>query len=334
MPDFAIQVVDANGAPYSGAKLYTYEAGTTTPLATYSNTNRTSANANPIVADSAGRFGPIFIKPQAYYLELYTSANVLITSRDNVVDLGSLVYANLPSAPGMNALTSLLVGLFADPALATPKPVDGSYITTAAATIYTVPASTIAIVNSITLFNADTVTNDAQIAIVASGNAVNVAASIAGGGLAPTQTTILSGPWFLEAGDFISGVSASATGTDLSVRVDLAEMTAQLTGATLLFDDGDALTASLATYFTATALTTLYALTIYNSDTVDRVVTVEIIQSGGSAGNNKTIFGSAVGPKQTVIVAGPFIFETGDFLQAKAASASVVSLRLTAFTQV
>ncbi len=332
MPDPWLQWVDANGAPYSGAKLYTYTAGgTSTPLATYTNTGRTTPHANPIVADSAGMFAEIFMLPQAYYLELKTSAGVTIATADNVVDLGSLVYANLPTAPGMNALTSLLTGLFCDPTLATPKPVDGSYITTAAATLYTVPASTITFVSKITIFNADTVSNDAQISILPSGGSVTAAFAITRGTLISGQTVEIDGPWFLRAGDFISAVSASATGTDMSVRIDLAEMPAQLAGVTLLFDDGDALTNAYATYFTATALTIVYAMTTCNTDTSARVVSVEIIPSGGSAAVSKQIFGGSLAAKQTAIIGGPFVLETGDFIQAKAATGAVVSLRLTAF---
>lgn len=47
--------VDQNGEPISGALIYTYAAGTLTPIATYSNSTGT-LNSNPIVADSAGRW--------------------------------------------------------------------------------------------------------------------------------------------------------------------------------------------------------------------------------------------------------------------------------------
>lgn len=43
----------SDGTPLSGYKLYTYESGTTTPLATYSDSNNT-LNTNPIVLDSSG----------------------------------------------------------------------------------------------------------------------------------------------------------------------------------------------------------------------------------------------------------------------------------------
>lgn len=51
---------DNNGVPISGAKLFIYEAGTTTKLTTYSDSALSVANSNPLVADSAGRFGGIF----------------------------------------------------------------------------------------------------------------------------------------------------------------------------------------------------------------------------------------------------------------------------------
>lgn len=49
------QFVDANGDPYSGAKLFTYVAGSSTKQTTYQDSGAITANSNPIVCDSAGR---------------------------------------------------------------------------------------------------------------------------------------------------------------------------------------------------------------------------------------------------------------------------------------
>lgn len=79
------QWFDDNGAPLNGGLLYSYEAGTTTPLATYTTAALTVANANPLVLDSAGR-GLYFLAPStAYKLVLKTSAGVTIWTVDNVV---------------------------------------------------------------------------------------------------------------------------------------------------------------------------------------------------------------------------------------------------------
>ena len=49
-------VLDTDGVAVSGALIYTYVGGTTTAAATYTTSALTVANANPIVADAAGRF--------------------------------------------------------------------------------------------------------------------------------------------------------------------------------------------------------------------------------------------------------------------------------------
>lgn len=49
------QFFDANGDPYSGAKLFTYQAGTTTKQATYTTSSGVTANTNPIILDTSGR---------------------------------------------------------------------------------------------------------------------------------------------------------------------------------------------------------------------------------------------------------------------------------------
>ena len=80
------QFFDNNGVILSGGKIYTYEAGTSTPLATYTSSTGNTAHTNPIVLDSAGRVpgGEIWNALQLYKFVLKTSAEVTIATYDNV----------------------------------------------------------------------------------------------------------------------------------------------------------------------------------------------------------------------------------------------------------
>jgi microcystin-dependent protein len=49
------QFFTTTGLPLAGGKIYTYQAGSSTPLATYTDNTATVANANPIVLGSDGR---------------------------------------------------------------------------------------------------------------------------------------------------------------------------------------------------------------------------------------------------------------------------------------
>jgi hypothetical protein len=49
------QFIDANGNPYSGAKLFFYDAGSSTKQNTYTDSTGITANANPVVLGSDGR---------------------------------------------------------------------------------------------------------------------------------------------------------------------------------------------------------------------------------------------------------------------------------------
>jgi len=69
------QVFSDLGAIGAGYKLHTYETGTTTPLATYSDTALSVANANPTIADSAGRFGDIFVDDLKLYKAILKDAD-------------------------------------------------------------------------------------------------------------------------------------------------------------------------------------------------------------------------------------------------------------------
>lgn len=56
MPSPYQVVLDGNGDPINGAKVFVYIAGTTTKTDTYTDSTGATANTNPIIADSAGRF--------------------------------------------------------------------------------------------------------------------------------------------------------------------------------------------------------------------------------------------------------------------------------------
>jgi len=77
---------DANGNPLSGGKIYAYANGTSTLQNTYSNSALSSANTNPLILNSAGKPQQnIYLSPLNYRMELYTSADVLVTQCADVV---------------------------------------------------------------------------------------------------------------------------------------------------------------------------------------------------------------------------------------------------------
>ena len=82
------QFFDNNGNPLSGGKIYTYDAGTTTPLVTYTSSTGGTAHTNPIVLDAAGRVpsgGEIWNDySKLYKFVLKTNADVTIATYDNV----------------------------------------------------------------------------------------------------------------------------------------------------------------------------------------------------------------------------------------------------------
>ncbi len=93
------QFFDNNGNPLSGGKLYTYEAGTTTPAVTYTSSSGLVANTNPIVLDSAGRIAAeVWLTVgDSYKFVLATSADVTIWTKDDIVAQldGNIVLADL-----------------------------------------------------------------------------------------------------------------------------------------------------------------------------------------------------------------------------------------------
>lgn len=78
-----VQFFTADGEPLVGGKLYTYAAGTSSPLATYTDFSGNTANANPVILDSRGEAN-VWLGPSRYKWVLYTADDVLIWSVDGI----------------------------------------------------------------------------------------------------------------------------------------------------------------------------------------------------------------------------------------------------------
>ena len=92
------QFFNNNGTPNAGGLIYTYQAGSSTLLTTYTTVNGTIANTNPIVLDAYGRT-PSEIWMQtgySYKFVIQTSAAVTLQTLDNL-------YPILQSAPAVSA---------------------------------------------------------------------------------------------------------------------------------------------------------------------------------------------------------------------------------------
>lgn len=69
------QFLQSTGLPYPGGQLFFYLSGTSTPTPTYSDSALTIPNTNPVILDSAGSYGNIFLNPGVTYKVVLEDAN-------------------------------------------------------------------------------------------------------------------------------------------------------------------------------------------------------------------------------------------------------------------
>jgi hypothetical protein len=106
------QFFDSNGDPLAGGLLYTYNAGTTTPVSTYTSRSGVAFNTNPIVLNSSGRTpAEIWLEGGVLYkFVLKDSTFVQIGSYDNIPAVNDPTTTNnLITVAGTNALTGLAI---------------------------------------------------------------------------------------------------------------------------------------------------------------------------------------------------------------------------------
>jgi hypothetical protein len=91
------QFFNNDGLPLNAGKLYTYQAGSTTPLSTFTDSSGLIANTNPIILGTDGRPPSTIWLTEGFFYKfvLATSSNVTIQTYDN---LYGIIGATPPSA--------------------------------------------------------------------------------------------------------------------------------------------------------------------------------------------------------------------------------------------
>lgn len=95
-----LQFFDANGAPLVGGKLYSFAAGTTTPLPTYTSASGLVANSNPVILDSRGE-AAVWLADSSYKLKLTSATDVEIWTVDNIDVISALTTLAAPNGSSL-----------------------------------------------------------------------------------------------------------------------------------------------------------------------------------------------------------------------------------------
>ena len=92
---------DSLGNILAGGQLFTYQAGSSTPLATYTTVNGTIANANPIILGSDGKIPNELwlLYGYAYKFVLQTATNTAVATYDNISGILTSIPTATPSIP-------------------------------------------------------------------------------------------------------------------------------------------------------------------------------------------------------------------------------------------
>ena len=94
------QFFDNNGAPLNAGKIYTYQAGSSTPLTTYTDNAGLTANTNPIILGTSGRPpNEIWLTDGVFYkFILKDSSDVTIQTYDNLYGILGVIPSVAPSS--------------------------------------------------------------------------------------------------------------------------------------------------------------------------------------------------------------------------------------------
>jgi hypothetical protein len=79
-----LQFISDNGVPMANCLLYTYQAGTNTPIATFADASGLNYNTNPVVLDAGGRANIWIDSNVAYKFVLFNKNSTILWTVDNI----------------------------------------------------------------------------------------------------------------------------------------------------------------------------------------------------------------------------------------------------------
>ena len=106
------QIFGSDGLPLVGGKIFTYAAGTSTPIATYTDYSAGTANTNPIILDSLGQANIWLLNTTAYKFVVKDANDVLLYTVDYIsIPLDATSFASPPPigdvTPNTGSFTTL-----------------------------------------------------------------------------------------------------------------------------------------------------------------------------------------------------------------------------------
>lgn len=121
----SFQCLGLDGKPLAGGKVYTYEAGTTTPKSTYTTMAGDVPNLNPVILDQNGK-AKIFLGDGAYRIRILDSNDALIDDIDQIsryVTQSEFATFQQTVQDGVNQLAQIRdqVDVFVETAITTQK---------------------------------------------------------------------------------------------------------------------------------------------------------------------------------------------------------------------
>ena len=198
-------VLDADGVSVSGALIYTYTGGTTTPATTYTTSALSVANANPIVADSAGRYVAYLPAGANMKFVFKTADGATIEEQDNILSVpGAAVNLDIEGTVGQ-AVTAGQVCYLSSGAEAVPLTAGLWYLTDADFAVSS--------------------TTCQAIGVAVSAIPINTAGTIRLAGVATTASAVVTGSTY-----YVSATAGAITATApaLSRTVGIANTTSTL----------------------------------------------------------------------------------------------------------
>lgn len=107
-PCFWRKFTDDDGEPLASGKVYTYTAGTSTPLATYTDSTGNTANANPVILDPTG-YAPLWLANSSYKFVVKDSLDNILITVDNVRSIANEIASGTTSQSVVVAYSAVQV---------------------------------------------------------------------------------------------------------------------------------------------------------------------------------------------------------------------------------